>query len=109
MGARGNVDLFSEGEGSGSAIANMRDPLVMGMSRRKQQQVAAATKRQHDKYAVEKEVDLDEIEDVGDRDAADATSKVRAQTCEQIHSKHDLPFVIGSRGNLRCHAMWRTT
>jgi hypothetical protein len=46
------------------------------MSRRKQEQVEAATQRQRDKYAIEKDVDLAAIEDVGDGQPQDTGPKV---------------------------------
>ena len=55
------------------------------VSRRKQQQLDTADKHQHDKYAVETELDMDALQQIGDSEQLDLSRQVRLSVASGRH------------------------
>lgn len=68
---------WTDGNGAAGPLGNPQTAPINAVSRRKQQQLEQATQQQHDKYAVETELDLDSLQQIGDSEQVDLSRQAR--------------------------------
>ena len=83
--ARKSALALFEGDGEEEAAPQQAST----MSRRKQQQVASRTQKQVDKYAVEKELDVSQLQELDDSSQLDLSGQVRSSNNFE-HTKAEL-------------------
>ena len=71
------LDIFDDDDEDAPAAAAAPPPPGSTLSRRKQQQLAESSRQQVDKYAVERELELDSLEELDGSGKLDLAGQVR--------------------------------